>query len=266
MGMGAIALAKTGWTEASLTVALKNRFAGSAYAFLPQVANGTGGAKSRTADALVMSLWPSRGLDLIGFEIKISRSDWLQELKRPEKAETIAKYCDAWYIVVASEEIVKLGELPSAWGLMAPKGKVLRIVKEATFTPATPITRSFLAALLRNASGAIVPKAQIEDELKRAREEGRKAGEQTGHWKVESAKRELEHLRESVTKFETASGLKIDNYNGRTLGEAVALVRSRSIESFVSDLRHMRSVAEGIAASIENGLHEFEQQATGKQS
>lgn len=256
--MGAIAVPKTGWTEATLTVALKNRYAGSAYAFLPQVANGTGGYKSRTADALVMSLWPSRGLDLTGFEIKISRNDWLQELKRPEKADSIAKYCDQWYLVVAAEEIVKAGELPSAWGLMAPRGKVLRIVKEAMTTEARPISRAFLAALLRNASGAIVPKAEIEEELNHAREEGRKNGAETSKWKLERVERELAQLKTSIQKFEENSGLRISEYNGEQLGKAVALVKTQGVEQITSDLTRLRNVAQEVVTRVDFGLKEFE--------
>lgn len=256
--MTAIALAKTGWTEATLTVALKNRYAGSAFAFLPQVANGTGGNKSRTADALVMSLWPSRGLDLIGFEIKCSRQDWLNEMRRPEKADTIAKYCDRWYLVVASESFVQTGELPSAWGLMAPKGKVLRIVKEAQQLEPQPISRSFLAALLRNAAGAIVPKAEIEEELRRARESGKRDAELSKTYKQEQSERDLAQLRQSLTSFEEISGVKIDGYNGPRLGKALKLIQSSSIESYIRDLKRIDSIAQSIADNIANGLQEFD--------
>ena len=151
------------WTEAALTVALREKYQPPTFAFLPQVADGTGSNKSRTADAIVMGLWPSRGLDIIGFEIKVSRSAWLQELKKPAKAESIARFCDQWYVVVADVGIVKDGELPSAWGLMAPRGNgKLWTHKEAPMKEAEPITRRFLAAILRNAACWTVPKVEID--------------------------------------------------------------------------------------------------------
>jgi hypothetical protein len=254
--MPKVKLSKGQWSEAALTVALKNRYAGSAYAFLPQVANGTGAAKSRTADALVMSLWPSRGLDLIGFEIKISRNDWLSELKRPEKAESIARYCNLWYLVVSSEDIVKSGELPSAWGLLAPKGTVLRIVKEAVQTPAEPISRTFLAALLRNAAGAIVPRAEIDEELKREHARGLRDGEERARYKQTSSDRDLAQLKTSVENFERASGLRIDGYNGEKLGKAAALIRTRGMEHIVRELEMIRSRARTISDSIDNTIAE----------
>ena len=55
---------------------------GDGYAFLSQVRNGTGYAKeTRTADAICMSLWPSRGLTITGYEIKIAKNDWKKELE-----------------------------------------------------------------------------------------------------------------------------------------------------------------------------------------
>ena len=49
---------------------LRTRYQAPAYAYLPQVGDSTGYSVHRHADAIVMSLWPSRGLHLMGFEIK----------------------------------------------------------------------------------------------------------------------------------------------------------------------------------------------------
>ena len=68
-------------------------FAGPAWAVLHEVPNATGAGKVRTADAIAISLWPSRGLEIHGLEIKVSRSDWRRELKQPEKSVPIQRYC-----------------------------------------------------------------------------------------------------------------------------------------------------------------------------
>ena len=87
-----------------LLLKLSNKFPSPQYAFLSQVRNQTGyGNLSdgiRTADAMALGLWPSRGNYLHGFELKVSRSDWLNELKDPAKAEAIAKYCDMFSLVI----------------------------------------------------------------------------------------------------------------------------------------------------------------------
>lgn len=107
--------------------ALADMYKGSPWTFLPQVRSATGWHRQRTADAIAMSVWPSRGLHLYGFEVKVSRSDWLKELRTPEKADEICAFCDFWYVVVGdpliafelvkqfpgrtSKELAKLGTL-----------------------------------------------------------------------------------------------------------------------------------------------------------
>ena len=55
--------------EGGVFEALKTRYNSPEYCLLPQVRNSTGySSKVRTADAIAMSLWPSRGLTLTGFE------------------------------------------------------------------------------------------------------------------------------------------------------------------------------------------------------
>src|SRR4051812_2140071 len=52
-------------------------------AFLPEFRCGTGYSRQSRADAISMHLWPSAplSLELIGYELKVSRSDWLREGK-----------------------------------------------------------------------------------------------------------------------------------------------------------------------------------------
>jgi hypothetical protein len=48
----------------------------------------SGWSRESRADAIARHLWPSQGLELIGFELKVSRSDWLREIKDPYKCES----------------------------------------------------------------------------------------------------------------------------------------------------------------------------------
>lgn len=144
-----------GFPTARLVIeALRELYPEPAYAFLEQVADATGARHHRWADALVMGLWPSRGLGLTGIEVKVSRTDWLRELKDPAKAETIARFCDHWFVAVGNEDIVRDGELPENWGLLVPANTKARIAvkKAAGVLNPQPVTRDFLAAILRQAS------------------------------------------------------------------------------------------------------------------
>lgn len=139
-------------TSADIRGALRGYFCAPEYAIAFEVPNATGAAGGRRrADAVVMSLWPSRGLTLECLEIKVSRSDWLREKKDPEKAEMIAAYCDL-FSVVAPAGLIKPTEVPHAWGLYEVSDKgVVKLAKAPSRTEAKPLDRAFLAAMLRAA-------------------------------------------------------------------------------------------------------------------
>lgn len=103
----------------------------------------------RTADALVVDLWPSSGHLVHGFEVKVSRSDWLTELKDPEKAEAFRPYCDHWWLAVPDAAIVR-DDLPVGWGLLAlaPNGS-LRVRHRADKIDRQPMPFEMTAAWLR---------------------------------------------------------------------------------------------------------------------
>lgn len=124
---------------------------GSRYVIANHVRSHAGFDARRTADFIAMDLWPSKGLALHGHEVKVSRSDWLTELKQPEKAAEFTPYMNHWWLVVSDRTIVREGELPDSWGLMAPRGGQLAVVKPAPKLVAEPMPRTMLASLLRAA-------------------------------------------------------------------------------------------------------------------
>jgi hypothetical protein len=75
-------------------------------------------------DFLAINTWQSRGLELIGHEIKVSVSDWRSELNRPEKAERFARFCRRWYVAAPTGLAGRIvHEVPPAWGLLAVSDK-----------------------------------------------------------------------------------------------------------------------------------------------
>ncbi len=84
---------------------------------------------------------------LIGHEVKVSRSDWLSELRDPSKADRIKQFCHHWYLVVPDSSIVKTGELPEGWGLMTQSVSGLRVKVRAPLLNPVPLTLDFVAGL-----------------------------------------------------------------------------------------------------------------------
>jgi hypothetical protein len=242
-------------TEPQIMAALRERYAAPEYAFLAQVRSRTGYRGAiRTADALAMSLFPSRGLELYGIEVKVSRNDWLREKKDPAKAEEIARYCDRWLLVVGDEAIVKPGELPATWGLLAPKGNKLVLHTAPSKLEPKPISPDFLAAVFRNLheeQKSFVHRSEIAAEIDKARQDGIAVGE--GHRRAEEriVQRDLDQIRESVRAFEAASGVKLDRWSGGRIGEAVKLVLEGNVERRRHELTAMAKRTRAMADELD---------------
>lgn len=88
------------------------------------------GHAAAIADYIVQDTYSP--FDLLGFEVKVSRSDWLTELRNPRKAEYWKRHCNRWYLVASDASIVR-DDLPEGWGLIIPAGSGLRIKRQATY-------------------------------------------------------------------------------------------------------------------------------------
>ena len=235
-------------TASDLENMLRVKYSGDAWAFFSQVASTTDTAPRR-CDGLAMSLWPSRGLHLHGFEIKVSRSDWLTEIQDPAKAAAFTKFCNFWWIV-APPGIVKLEELPAEWGLQqVTRSGNLRVKKAASLRTPEPIDSGFLAGLCRACF-----RESSERELEQAYARGRDEHISEVHGELAAARRykitaerwgdRLKCLRESVREFEEASGIKINDYNGRSLGEDFK--RLQTVDTSSERIAFIRSTAEEV--------------------
>ena len=240
--------------------ALARRFAAPEYAIFYEVGDATGARQHRWADAVAMSLWPSRGLELHGFEIKVSRSDWLSEMRNPAKAEPIARYMNRWW-VVTPPGIVKADELPPTWGLYEVKGNGLARVTDAPVLSPVPIEPPFLAALLRRAhekaaadTNAGIAKAMVDE---------RAAIDATVKDRVD---RELDRLRSanetaavSLAKIKAACGVRADQeerdflgyFDSEAFGRAVGIVHRLGIAKTYGGLRDIAGKLKPMAEAVE---------------
>ena len=236
---------------------------GFSYAFLEQVANATGAKCNRHADALAVQLWESRGLEITGFEVKVSRQDWLKELKSPDKAEPIAQYCHSWYLAVGDADIVQFGELPMNWGLMVPHTKdSLKIVKPAikNLNP-KPVDLSFLCAVLRQAQTQVTDVAKLKVEYNKGFADGKKEEEEMKKGDVEYHIKEIERLNKLIKNFEASSGVSLTSRwfeDGKKIGEAVKAVLDGSYLKELESLKGLRNHAKNCVQSIEEEIQKLE--------
>lgn len=241
-----------------IMIALRERYAGADWAFLVEVPNGTGAAKSRSADAIAMSLWPSRGTDLQGFEVKASRTDWMKELKEPGKAEAICKFCDRWWIVVGDRKIIQPGELPPTWGLMVPRGDKLVVEVEAPKLESQPISRAFLAGLFRRSMEQLVPKEQRQAFDMKEYQRGRKDGEEAG----ERFKKALDEYVAKVQEFQNKTGLLVDaaEWNLGNIGRVMGFLKDPQKRRNLRDrLEHEKFIIQNEADSLKSWIENLDE-------
>lgn len=229
--------------------------------FIPEVTHEGHGA--RRVDALHVGFIRSRGLHLVGHELKVSRSDWLRELDDPTKADVWASQCHAWYVVAPSTAIVPSEELPNGWGLLVidPRTKTrLRTVVPARVNPdVDPDWRTMLAVIKRldTLHWAALAEARAagsegaQQELARLRAEASRLELQS----PERLERELGELRSLVDELSAVLGLNVVQGRWADSG-SVTLEQLRS--SLGPWLRAARSADEAIAARRRGVEHAVE--------
>lgn len=195
---------------AGVLEALRRRWPADQYLMIeeaPQDAMRQG----RKLDALVVSLWASRGFDLDGVEIKVSYSDWKRELGNAAKADWWWNHVHRFWIAAPTKLAGQIrDELPADWGLLAcsrdgTPGALVKAIRHE----AEPLPWPTTIGLLRTASGA------GSGALQRARDAGAAAGLKEGRERAlrelgeSQARRDLDALTAKVEAFRAAAGVNI---------------------------------------------------------
>lgn len=227
---------------------IRQRYAGESWMVVEEVSNGTGYQKvTRRADAVAFGLWPSRGFEVHGLEIKVQRADVIRELRDIEKADAVGQYCDHWWLVVSELALIDGLVIPATWGVLVPKNGVLRVHRKAPKRDAKPLDRAFVASLVRKGLANTVSKNLHEDFKEEAREKLRKEIEAERHLDGFSNKRELTALRDMVATFEKAAGISLaSHWEAGDIGAAVKIVREMRELAGASRNSHWRLDVEAL--------------------
>jgi hypothetical protein len=131
------------------------------WVFFEEFRVGTGGRKtwSRTGydidnpeqrlDAYAMNMYESQKFHTIAYEIKVSRSDFLHEIRNPLKRAQGLKLSNYFYFVTP-KGLVKPEEIPPETGLIEVNDDLTSRVKvKAPYRETEPPTWKFVAALAR---------------------------------------------------------------------------------------------------------------------
>lgn len=253
------------WNTPQIEAAMRKRFCPPEWGLLFNVSIHQG---ARYVDALAHSQWRSRGLQLHGFEFKASRSDWLRELKRADKADAAFAYCHYWWLVVGDTKIVKEGELPAGWGLLVPNGDSLRIAAQSALNlDARAVSPALLAAVFRRANEQSIDETAVKRAHARGFEEGHQKGLERGlianqdQREFERLQRNYTDLQRKVREFEEASGIPVSGWQGgKRTGELVKLVSNQAhINQHLRGLQSAAANARMVAAEAERSARELEE-------
>jgi hypothetical protein len=236
-------------TATDLWAALNATYDPKEWAVMPEVANGTGSAKCRSADAVAMNLWPSRGMEVHGFEFKVDRSDWVREKDNPAKAEAVARYCHRWWLVVSRPEIVGPGELPGGWGLMVLEKGTLRTATAAAKREPDELNRTFVAALLRAARTFVVPDDIVRATIERERAALYQEKQAIREVVEKQANRRASELQDRIDTFERSTGLSLSGWSAvENAKEVLRLVKMGGVEGMREKMLRIGREAEALAA------------------
>lgn len=120
-----------------------------------ELRNGTGyGRQERYLDAFAFNMYPSKKFWRISYEFKVTRSDFLAELSKPEKRDFGLSISNEFYFV-CPPGVAKREEIPEGCGLLEVSGKRLKRVVVAKQREAADLTMREVAAIARQSVGAL---------------------------------------------------------------------------------------------------------------
>lgn len=222
---------------------VRKRHEGPSWIVFSELANSTGGNVKGFADAAAMGIWPSRGYELHGYEFKISREDLKRELRDPQKADNIGKFCSHWWLCLESEALMEGLAIPERWGILVPStrggGRVFKVVRKAPANAeAKAFTPGLVASMVRNITRTWVPKHEHEELKETGYQKAREAFERDRNDALNHHALEVKRYKAMVDEFERASGVAINGFNAGRIGDAVKLILEHEYSIGAKSMAH----------------------------
>lgn len=138
-------------TESDIHWLLRCRHPSPEWIYISELRNSTGFVRDvRTIDAAVFNTWPGRNFRTIAYEIKTSRSDFLAELKNPEKRSWVEESFNETNFACLNG-ICDMSEIPELWGLLivSKNGNIIRQKKAACYRETSEMDYNVLISAMR---------------------------------------------------------------------------------------------------------------------
>ena len=221
---------------------------------------------SRRLDVVALNMWKARDYRIVGFEIKVSRGDWLRELSAFQKSEEWMAVVDAFY-VVTPPKLVKDDELPIGWGLLELCGSRMMTRRHAEVRQGSTMLPREVAARFISRISQAGTRADREAHWRASHELRSEIEQQVRASLAESQKRdkdELSRLRREHTEILNALGLTGSEWDvhkaalkaagvfARAAGDTTALRAQldRNIKAFESHVARMRDAHTALSEGL----------------
>lgn len=242
-------------TADDLRVALKDTYSSPEWYLGFEVGNSTGSNCRRYADAVAINAYPSKGFEIRGFEIKVSKSDLKKELEEGAKADAIAKFCDYWFLVVP-KGLTDTFTIPKTWGVIEYNNGTLRQkIKAEKLTPEPP-TVGFLCAMLRGRERIL--NSTISELAKKEAESMKKYQS----YEVQRDKKELDDLRKKLKEIGDQTGIYLDSWmpekhiiNRLNAAQNIEII-AESVSRLGYAIKRMETAASAISKAANNIMAE----------
>lgn len=202
---------------------LRAKFDRQQYALLFDVPDAVSLAQKRRIDAIAFGLWASGGQEIQGFELKVSRSDWLRELKQVDKADPFIALCDRFWLVTADNKIAKAEEIPACWGWMSATRAGLRVQRPAQRLPGCgdAVPRSFVLGVMRKLQDDLLGSPDVRAVIDERIKVVQALRQSDIEFATKNLKRERDEALKVVKDFEELSGINLNSWRWGNVGEIV---------------------------------------------
>lgn len=121
----------------------------------------------RRLDVVAFNLWGARSYRTVGFEIKVSRGDWMRELADFRKQDEWLAVVDEFFIV-APGGLVKPEELPQGWGLLELRGSRMFVKAHPAVRRGVTLPREVVARFFTRILAALGDERQRSESIDRS--------------------------------------------------------------------------------------------------
>ena len=226
-------------TAEDICKALQEKFTEPDWYLGFEVGDGTGTNVSRHADAIAICPYPSRGYEVRGFEIKVSKQDLKKEIDTPAKADAFAPYCNYWFLVVP-KGLTEGINIPEPWGIIEYIDGKLRQKKKAAFFKNT-IDIGFCCAFIRGI------RRKDDKDLKEAMAYRKRLQIEHLDMEVRNKLYDYEKLQERLVTLKKRTGIDLtskwylDEYDIKAMALAKRLLASHDDISMICSVKHLTS-------------------------